>query len=246
MSEPSLYQLATRQWQHAGDRGGVYADCTAWMQAPHGQQLLLCRNPNRGAPEFWIDPIDFTSRRLTDGGWATQRGEGVSVRGERTATPVPGQLTEMLAGALPIPRPDQFHGYRRDGVTTALIYIWEPRDNQQGLCCTTYVLRGADRPEHLYNTRDGQSYLDMAAWWPAVDAGHITALDIQVAASAHPVEVHTVKGCGELVLVRGPETWTGVPGPALYATSGAGDVTLDRALPLQGLDIRRQVHGAAG
>ena len=130
----TLYELADRQWQRAVELGGVHDGCTAWMQAPEGQQLLLCLD--RRNAEFWIDPVDFASRRLTDGGWATRHGAGVSVRGERTYTPVPGMAPEYVRLQREFGRPirgDEYGKFEGSwvsefGTLNQYVHLWSYQD----------------------------------------------------------------------------------------------------------------------
>jgi hypothetical protein len=249
MTDPqpeTLYALAARQWAQATARHAVDED-VAWLQADDGRQLQLVSEDGT----FYIDPLEADTRTFAaTGAWASPDGHGETIDFDKSDTPVPAGLVDLLAGALPIPLPGPIHGYRSDGRTTVLIFGWQADGAADDMRHACFMLRGTDKPEHLHRTgRDGQDFLDLAAWWQAVDAGQIVNLDAQVASSAAPVEMRRRRGFYQYVLVRGGQSWTGVDGPALYVHDTAEDITVEQALRLHGTDIRKvtrnalQVHG---
>jgi hypothetical protein len=253
MTEPTapnqtdLYQVAARQWQAATTRG-VVDDDIAWFQTADNRQLAI--EYDADTDTFHVDPIDFTSRRLGNGCWVDRAGStGGTVNDpsdDDTAIPDPGELAAVLATTLPMPIAGPLYGFqRRDGQTTTLIHLWQADDGADEMRHACFALPGVGKPAQLHTDGgDRADFLNLAAWWQAVDAGRIACLDEAVAGSAQPVEMRRHQGFYEYVLVRGREAWTGVDGPALYLHDTAGDITAERALRWHGTDIRKMTRAA--
>lgn len=239
----NLYEATSLVWEQ-GIHHNVVTVASKWyatlwaVDVATATQMQIIKSTWEDKSSFLVISADVVTGTLLHRCECTptEQGQYVTEQG-RQPQPVPGYLVDRLRRAMPLPPEGVIYGYRRSGRIVALAHTHHQAHDEPVLHNAMFVLTG-EAPPDLHAIRTGRSFLDATKWWRAVERGQLVVLDRAIADSRTSVESQKRRGNYLDILVRCPEPWTGINGPALYCYVGEQPTTLAEAQRATGDDIR--------